>query len=93
MTFGLENLFIFGKFSESYHTSRLSTQNDEICLQKYPPISGNLSITKYLKQNTIDYKSHLTIVNHLKVKISVVIWKTSTTLPSEKKALGARAEA
>jgi len=52
-----------------------------MCLQKYPPISGNL-------QNAIDYKIHLTIENHLKVEISVVISKTSTTLPSEKNAWG-----
>jgi len=67
MTFGIENLFIFGKFSDFYHTSRLSTQNGEICLQNYLPISGNLSITNYLKQNAIDYHSHLTIENNLKV--------------------------
>jgi len=86
MTFGLENLFIFGKFSYFYHTSRLSTQNGEICLQKYPPISGNLSIANYLKQNAIDYQMHLTMENKLKVEISVVISKTSTTLPSKKNA-------
>jgi len=50
MTFGLVNLFIFGKFSDFYHTSRLSSKNGEICVQKYPPISCNLSITNYLKQ-------------------------------------------
>jgi len=54
-------LFIFGKLSDFYHTLRLSTQNGETCLQKYLPISGNLSISNYLKQNAIDYKSHLTI--------------------------------
>ena len=36
-------------------TSRLSIQNGEICLQKYLPISGKLSITNYLKQNALDY--------------------------------------
>ena len=61
MTFGLEYLFIFGKLSDFYHTLRLSTQNGETCLQKYLPISGNLSISNYLKQNAIDYESHLTI--------------------------------
>jgi len=91
MTFGLEKLFIFEKFSDFYHTSRLSTQNCKICLQKYPPISGNLSITNYLKQNGIDYyQSHLTIENNLKVEISVVISKTSTALPSEKNDRGMR---
>ena len=52
-------------------TSRLSSQNDEICLQKYLPISGKLSITNYLKQNTVDYQSHLTIENNLKVEKKV----------------------
>jgi len=50
----------------------------------YPPISGKLSITNYLKQNAIDYRRHMTIENNLKVEISAVIWKTSTTLPPEK---------
>jgi len=36
-------------------TSRLSSQNGEICLQKYLPISGKLSITNSLKQNAVDY--------------------------------------
>jgi len=49
MMFGLENLFIFVKVSDSYYTSRLSNQNGEICLQKHPAISGKLSITNYLK--------------------------------------------
>jgi len=49
MTFGLNNLFIFGKVSDFYYTSRLSNQNDEICLQKYPPISAKLSIANYFK--------------------------------------------
>jgi len=61
MTFELENLFIFGKVSDFYYTSRLSTQNGQICLQKYPPISVKISITNYLKQNAIDYQCHLTI--------------------------------
>jgi len=66
MTFGLENLFIFGKFSDSYDTSRFSTQNGKICLQKYPPISGKVSVTNYLN-SAIDYQGHLTIENKLKV--------------------------
>jgi len=45
----------------------LSSQNGEICLQKYLPISGKLSITKYLQQNAADYRSHLTIENNLKI--------------------------
>jgi len=48
MTFGLENLLIFWKVADFYYTSRLSNQNGEICLQKYPRISGKLSITNYL---------------------------------------------
>jgi len=36
-------------------TSRLSSQNGEICLRKCLPISGKLSITNYLKQNAVDY--------------------------------------
>jgi len=61
MTFGLEYLFIFGKFCDSHYTSRFSSLTGEICLQKYLPISGQLSITNQLKQNVIDYQNHLTI--------------------------------
>ena len=39
-------------------TSRLSSQNGEISLQKYLPISGKLSITNYLKQSALDYRRH-----------------------------------
>ena len=56
----------------------------------YPPISGKLSITNYLKQNAIDCWSHMTIENNLKVEISAFISKTSTTLPREKNAWGTR---
>jgi len=41
----------------SLHNARhdcLSSQNGEICLQKYLPISGKLSIIKFLKQNAVD---------------------------------------
>jgi len=31
------------------------------------PISGKLSITNYLKQNAVDYRSHPTIEKNLKV--------------------------
>ena len=58
---------MFGKISDLYYTSRLSTQNGEICLQKYPPISVEVSITNYLKQNVIDYQCHLTTENKFKV--------------------------
>jgi len=64
----------------------LSSQNGEICLQKYLPFSGKLSITNYLKQNAADYQSHLTIENNLKVEKMYIISKTSTTFP--KKRLG-----
>ena len=65
-------------------TSRLSSQNGEICLQKYLSISGKLSITNYLKQNAVDYRSHWTIENNLKVEKRYIISKTSTTFPPPK---------
>jgi len=37
-------------------------------MQKYPPISGKLSIISYLKQNAIEFHSHLTLVNGLMVE-------------------------
>jgi len=49
-------------------TSRLCSQNGEICLQKYLPIRGKLSITKNLKQNAVDYRNNLIIENNLKVE-------------------------
>jgi len=69
-------------------TSRLSGQNGEICLQKYLPISGKLSITNYLKQNAVDYRSHVTIENNVKVEKRYIISKTSTTFPPPHKTLG-----
>jgi len=91
MTFGLENLFIFGNFSHFYYTSRLSSQNCEICLQKYLPISGKLllSIANYLKRNAVGYQGHLTIENNLKVYKNVVILKQAQLSP-EKNAWGTR---
>ena len=71
-------------------TSRLSSQNDEICLHKYLPIGGKLSITSYLKQNAADYRSHMTIENNLKVKKRYIISKTGTTFTPPKKRLGTR---
>jgi len=69
----------------------LSSQNGEICLQKYLPISGKLSITKYLQQNAVDYRSHLTLENNLKIGKKVFISKTSITFPPpEKNAWGTR---
>ena len=72
-------------------TSRLSSQNDEICLQKYLPISGKLSITNYLKQNAVDYRSHLTIENNLKVEKKVYYFENRHNFHSpQKNAWGAR---
>jgi len=72
-------------------TSRLSSQNDEICLQKYLPIIRKLFITSYLKQNAVDYRSHLTIENDLKVEKRYIISKASTTFhPSQKNVWGTR---
>ena len=73
-------------------TSRLSSQNDEICLQKYLSISGKLSITNYLKQNAVDYRSHLTIENNLKVEKRYIISKIGTTFTPPKKTHRVRAE-
>jgi len=47
--------------------SMLRVKNGEICLQKCLSISGKLSITKYLQQIAVDYRSHLTIDNNLKI--------------------------
>ena len=70
-------------------TSRLSSQNDEICLQKYLPINGKLSITNYLKQNAVDYRSHLTIENSLKVEKQVYYFENRHNFHSPpKKRLG-----
>ena len=55
-------------------TSRFSSQNGEICLHKYLPISGKRSITNFLTQNAVDYRSHLTIENNLKVGIKKVYY-------------------
>jgi len=43
---------------------------------------------KYLKQNAVDYRSHLTIENNLKVEKRYIISKTSTTFPSPQKNAG-----
>jgi len=53
------------------------TQNGEICLQQYPPISSN-----YLKQ-MLWLSNHLTTENNLKVEKKVILSKRSTTLPPE----------
>jgi len=63
----------------------LSSQNGEICLQKYVPISGKLSITKYLQQNAVDYISHLTIENNLKIGKEVYYFENKHNFPSPQK--------
>jgi len=69
-------------------TSRLSSQNGEICLQKYLPISGKLSTTNYLNKMLL-IQSHLISENNLKVEKRYIISKTSTTFPlPRKKRLG-----
>jgi len=70
----------------------LSSQNGEACLQKYLPISGKISITNYLKQSSVDYRSHLTIENNLKVEKRYIVSKTSATFPPPQKTLGVRVE-
>jgi len=70
----------------------LSSQTGEICLQKYLPISGKLLITNYLKQNAVDYRSHLTIEDNLQVEKRYIISNTSTTFPNPKKTLRVRVE-
>jgi len=63
-----------------------STQNGEIWLQKYLPTSGKLLITKYLKQNAIDYyQSYLPIENYLKVEKKVVSVFRKQAQPSSRR--------
>jgi len=66
----------------------LSSKNGEICLQKYLPISGKLSITKYLQQNAVDYRNHLTIENNLKVEKKEYYFENKHNFPSPIKRLG-----
>jgi len=63
----------------------LSSQNGEICLQKYLPINGKLSITNYLTQNAVDYGSHLAIENNLKVEKKVYYFENKHNFPSPTK--------
>jgi len=62
-------------------TSHLSSQHVEICLQKYLPISCRLSITNYLKQNSVDYRSNLTTENNLKVEKKVYYFENKHNFP------------
>ena len=69
-------------------TSRLSSQNGEISLQKYLPISGKLSVTNYLKQSALDYRRHLTIENNMKVeKRYIIVFRKQAqlSLPHQKR--------
>jgi len=69
----------------------LSSQNGQICLQKYLPISGKLSITNYLKQNAVHYRSRLTVENNLKVEEKVYYFENKQNFPSTpKNAWGTR---
>jgi len=58
-------------------------------LQKYLPVSGKLSITNYLKQNYVDYRSHLTKDNNLKVDKKVYYFENKHNFP-QKNACGTR---
>jgi len=69
-------------------TSRLSSQNGKICLQKYLPIGCKLSITNYLKQNAVNYRSHLTIENNLNVEKKVYYFESKHNFPFPKKTRG-----
>ena len=73
-------------------TSRLFSQNDEICLQKYLPIGGKLSITSYLKQNAADYRSHTTLENKLKVEKKVYYFENRHNFHSPQKNACVRVE-
>jgi len=54
MRFGLESLFIFGKFSGFYYTSGVLGQ---FWQNLFTVISGKLTVTNYLKQNDFDYSN------------------------------------
>jgi len=68
----------------------LSRQNDEICLQKYLPISSKASITKFSKQNAVDCRSRLTIENALKVEKNVYYFENKHKFSFPQKMLGVR---
>ena len=61
-------------------TSRLSSQNGELFLHKYLPITSKLSITNYLKENAVDYRSYLTIENDLKVEKRYILFRKQAQL-------------
>jgi len=74
-------------------TSGLSGQNGEICLQKYLPISGKLSIANYLNKMLLICQSHLTTDNNLKIEKNVYYFENKHNVPySTKKALEVRVE-
>jgi len=57
MTFGLGNLFIFGKLSEFYYTSQMFSQNGEICLQNTCQSVAHYQSQTIFKQNANDIKN------------------------------------
>jgi len=68
-----------------------SRQIGERCLQKYLPITGKLiSITSYLQQKSVDYRSHLTMANNWTSKKGT-LFRKQTQLPSQKN-FGVRVE-
>ena len=71
-------------------TSRLSSQNGEICLQNTCPSVANYQSQNVLKQNAVDCWSRLNIENILNVEKRCIMSKTSTTLPTPKTAWGTR---
>ena len=66
-------------------TSRLSSQNGEICTQKYMSISDKPSITNYSKQNVVDCRSQWTIETNLKVEKEVYYFENKHNFPSSPK--------
>ena len=71
-------------------TSRLSSQNGEICLQKYLPISGKLSTTNYLNKMLL-IQSHLTTEITWRSKKGILFRKQAQLfLSPERNAWGTR---
>jgi len=65
-----------------------SSQTGEIYLQKYLPVSGKQSITKFLKRNAVDCRSRLTVENTLKVEEKVYYFENKHNSSSPLKKLG-----
>jgi len=66
----------------------MSSQNGEICLQKYLPTSGKLSITNNFKQKAVDYRNHFTIENNLKIEKKVCYFENKHNFSPPLKTLG-----